>query len=75
MTKIELRENTKRGGGQSTDWLQANYTFAVPPCVPMNRCGADVLVLKPGWVQRIPRGWSRIVRTSAHYQRGPDQGT
>ena len=36
MSKIELRENTKRGGGQSTDWLQASYTFAVPPCVPTN---------------------------------------
>jgi hypothetical protein len=43
MTKIELRENIKRGGGQSTDWLQAKYTFAVPPCVPMNRCGVGVL--------------------------------
>ncbi|KAI0285984.1 pirin domain-containing protein [Russula aff. rugulosa BPL654] len=31
MTKIELRENSKRGGGQTTDWLQALYTFAVPP--------------------------------------------
>lgn len=43
MTKIELRENSKRGGGQTTDWLQANYTFAVPPCVPMNCCGVGVL--------------------------------
>ena len=33
MTKIELRENTKRGGGQPNDWLQTQYTFAVPPCV------------------------------------------
>jgi len=31
MTKIELRENSKRGGGQPNDWLRSQYTFAVPP--------------------------------------------
>ncbi|KAH9004588.1 pirin domain-containing protein [Lactarius hatsudake] len=30
-TKIELRENAKRGGGQPKEWLQTLYTFAVPP--------------------------------------------
>src|SRR5258708_20688310 len=39
MSRIELRENTKRGGAQATDWLRALHTFAVPPYVPMKRAG------------------------------------
>jgi len=31
MTKLVLRENPKRGGGQATEWLKGLYTFAVPP--------------------------------------------
>ncbi|KAI9464511.1 pirin domain-containing protein [Lactarius psammicola] len=30
-TRIELRGNAKRGGGQPKEWLKTLYTFAVPP--------------------------------------------
>ncbi len=75
-TRIELRGNAKRGGGQPKEWLKTLYTFAVPPYVLTGDrwsygCPDSITRLR---IQGIPCRWPRIIRAVTNHQRGPSRG-
>jgi hypothetical protein len=64
MTKLVLRENSKRGGGQATEWLKGQYTFAVPPYVLCDSTVRDGVLKRSDNTSRMALNLSDVCELS-----------